>query len=117
MKALSKLQLYPITVISCWLVITVNQLVIEYIYDSYDSTDVWVNFLSYLPAVLQGFFTSIMFFANDRYVRNSWYVLVFPEDSDSKPVEVDSARSDNFVANTNADDQSADSFDINDIGC
>ena len=81
-KALNRLLLYPMLILLSWLAISINQLAFQYI-NPVTITPLWVTYVSYIPAVLQGFFSSIIFFANDSEVRNCWYYYVLNKSSDT----------------------------------
>ena len=78
LQALDKLKLYPVILILCWGILTVCQLVYEFILhkDSADDetsiTTIAFTYFTFIPAVLQGFFSSIIFFWKSDEVWKCW---------------------------------------------
>lgn len=106
LRAVEKLQLYPIVMALSWAPIAVVRM-LDFS-SSFDPNASWVAFVSFIPALLQGICVAIVFFYTNEYVRKLWrgqwqqWMRELHARWNPKSLEVSTAASDKITITTAA---------------
>ena len=76
-RAVQKLQLYPYIMVLCWIVIAVCRIL--QFGQKITLTQQYLEYLAFIPAILQGLLVTVVFYVTNSDVTGCWYCLLFPE--------------------------------------